>query len=42
MRILLDEAESQKLLHMLECERILGETSRFHEDMRLGHGSAIK
>jgi len=34
MRILLDEKESQKWLHLLACEKTLEETSRFPKDMQ--------
>ena len=32
MKILLDENESKKWLHILECEKTLEETSRFHKE----------
>jgi hypothetical protein len=38
MKILLDEDESQKWLHMLECEKTLEKTSRFPPDMKLPAG----
>jgi hypothetical protein len=38
MMILLDENESQKWLHMLECEKTLEKTYRFPKDMQLPNG----